>query len=85
MVDKDWLAEGLGDTRKPEDAENAADVPNAENAGNAEDPEGQYRKLPEPVRVEDMIATKDTRPVPDPKMGRDTETDFMLRNAGGFG
>jgi hypothetical protein len=29
-----------------------------------------------------MIAVQDTEPPPDPTMGRDTERDFMLRNAG---
>lgn len=102
MVDKDWLAEGLGGMGKA-GAENAANVGdaenavnlgdtesagnsgNAENGGNAEETGNRYRKLPERIRVEDMVATKETRPVPDPKMGRDTETDFLLRNAGGFG
>jgi len=42
----------------------------------------RFRKLPERIRVEDMIATQDTDPPPDPTMGRDTERDFMLRNAG---
>ncbi|GAB3262115.1 hypothetical protein [Arthrobacter pigmenti] len=94
MVDKDWLAGGLGDMAKADDAENAANVGdtesagtygNAENGGNAEETDNRYRKLPERIRVEDMVAAKETRPVPDPKMGRDTETDFLLRHAGGFG
>jgi len=42
----------------------------------------RFRKLPERIRVEDMIATQETEPPPDPTMGRDTERDFMLRNAG---
>jgi hypothetical protein len=48
------------------------------------DPKGPaaYRHLPEPVRLEDTVATTDTRPVPDPHAGRDTETAFMLRYAG---
>ena len=44
----------------------------------------RFRKLPERIRPEDMIATQETEPPPDPTMGRDTERDFMLRNAGGF-
>ena len=43
----------------------------------------RYRKLPERLRPEDMIATQETEPPPDPTMGRDSERDFMLRNAGG--
>lgn len=42
----------------------------------------RFGKLPERIRPEDMIATQDTEPPPDPTMGRDTERDFMLRNAG---
>jgi len=43
---------------------------------------GRFRKLPERIRPEDMIATQETEPPPDPTMGRDSERDFMLRNAG---
>ena len=42
----------------------------------------RYRKLPERIRPEDMIATQETEPPSDPTMGRDPERDFMLRNAG---
>ena len=42
----------------------------------------RYRRLPERIRPEDMIATQETEPPPDPTMGRDAERDFMLRNAG---
>jgi hypothetical protein len=42
----------------------------------------RFRKLPERIRPEDMTATQETEPPPDPTMGRDCERDFMLRNAG---
>ena len=42
----------------------------------------RFRKLPERIRPEDMVATQETEPPPDPTMGRDSELDFMLRNAG---
>ena len=42
----------------------------------------RFKKLPERIRIEDMIATQETEPPPDPTMGRDCERDFMLRNAG---
>jgi len=42
----------------------------------------RFRKLPERIRPEDMIATQEAEPPPDPTMGRDSERDFMLRNAG---
>lgn len=42
----------------------------------------RFRKLPARIRPEDMIATQETEPPPDPTMGRDSERDFMLRNAG---
>ena len=41
----------------------------------------RFRRLPERIRPEDMIATQETEPPPDPMMGRDPERDFMLRNA----
>lgn len=41
-----------------------------------------HRKLPDPVRWEDMTATQPVRPAADPTMGRDTDTEFMLKNAG---
>ena len=34
------------------------------------------------VRPEDMVTTQDAAPPPDPQGGRDTDTEFMLRNAG---
>lgn len=34
------------------------------------------------VRPEDMVTTQDVEPPTDPRGGRDTETEFMLRNAG---
>ena len=43
----------------------------------------RFRRLPERIRLEDMIAAQETEPPPDPTMGRDSERDFMLRNAGG--
>ena len=46
-------------------------------------PSSRYRKLPERIQPEDMIAAQETEPPPDPTMGRDPERDFMLRNAGG--
>jgi hypothetical protein len=41
-----------------------------------------YRRLPARVRPEDMVATVETEPPPDPTMGRDPERDFMLRSTG---
>jgi len=41
----------------------------------------RFRKLPERIKPEDMIASQETEPPPDPTMGRDPERDFMLRNA----
>ncbi len=46
------------------------------------DSSARFRKLPERIRPEDMIAVQETEPPPDPTMGRDSERDFMLRNAG---
>ncbi len=43
----------------------------------------QFRHLPDRIRLEDTIATEDREPPPDPTFGRNTEQDFVLRNAGG--
>jgi hypothetical protein len=50
--------------------------------GMSEPTEGRWATLPEPIRLEDTITTQETIPARDPEMGRDTETEFMLRNAG---
>ena len=42
-----------------------------------------YSVLPEPVALADTITTQETRDAPDPTMGRDTEVEFLLRNADG--
>lgn len=42
-----------------------------------------YRRLPEPVRIEETITSEEASDVPDPTMGRDAETDWLLRNAAG--
>ena len=34
------------------------------------------------VRPEDMVTTQEVDPPQDPRGGRDTDTEFMLRNAG---
>ncbi|WP_392542574.1 hypothetical protein [Oryzobacter telluris] len=34
------------------------------------------------VRPEDMVTTQPVTPAQDPRGGRDTETEFLLRNAG---
>ena len=41
-----------------------------------------FSELPERVRPEDMVTTQEVEPAPDPQGGRDTETEFVLRNAG---
>jgi hypothetical protein len=50
-----------------------------------DEPQGsdRFRQLPERVRPEDMVETQQAGDAPDPTMGRDSERDFMLRNAGG--
>jgi hypothetical protein len=41
-----------------------------------------FTRLPERVAPEDMMTTQVVEPPEDPQGGRDTETEFMLRNAG---
>ena len=42
-----------------------------------------YSELPARIPLEDVITTQATREAPDPTMGRDTESEFLLRNAAG--
>ncbi len=44
----------------------------------------KYAKLPEQIRPEDMITTKEARPQPSEKGEHDRETEFMLRTTGMF-
>lgn len=41
-----------------------------------------FTRLPERIPPEDMVTTQAVEPPEDPQGGRDTETEFMLRNAG---
>jgi len=41
-----------------------------------------YTRFPERIAPEDMVTTQVVEPPEDPQGGRDTETEFMLRNAG---
>jgi hypothetical protein len=43
-----------------------------------------FSELPPRVTPDDMVTTQDVDPAPDPRGGRDTDTEFMLRNAGVF-
>ena len=45
-------------------------------------PSARFKTLPERIRPEDMTSAQETEPPPDPTMGRDTEHDFLMRNAG---
>jgi hypothetical protein len=38
-----------------------------------------YSRLPDPIRLEDTVEETDTRPVPDPEAGRNTDRDFLIR------
>ncbi len=47
---------------------------------NPRDPADRFRRLPEPLRLEDTVPTKATESVHEP--GTDPERDFMLRYSG---
>lgn len=40
-----------------------------------------YRELPPPIALEDTVETHASAEPPDPTMGRDTESEFLLRHA----
>lgn len=42
-----------------------------------------HRQLPEPIRLEDTITSQDVVDAPDPTMGRDTETEWLLKYGAG--
>ena len=39
----------------------------------------RFSRLPDLIRLEDMVEETDTRPVPDPEAGRNTDQDFLIR------
>ena len=39
----------------------------------------RFSRLPDPIRLEDTVEAVDTREIPDPEGGRDTDRDFMIR------
>jgi hypothetical protein len=39
----------------------------------------RFKRLPEHVRIEDTVESKDTNVARDPEGGRDTDRDFMIR------
>jgi hypothetical protein len=47
----------------------------------AADPQ-RFKRLPERVKIEDTVETKDTNTARDPEGGRDTDRDFMIRYSG---
>lgn len=53
--------------------------------GESESGSERFKHLPEPIRLEDTIANKDTRIARDPNGGRDTERDFEYRYYWGMG
>ena len=38
-----------------------------------------FSRLPDPIRLEDTVEAVDTREIPDPEGGRDTDRDFTIR------
>jgi len=43
------------------------------------EPESRFRHLPEPVKLEDTVASQEVEPAQDPEGGRDTDVEFLLR------
>jgi hypothetical protein len=42
-------------------------------------PESRFRRLPEPIKLEDTVTSQEAEPAPDPEGGRDTDVEFLLR------
>ena len=43
------------------------------------DPESPFRRLPEPIKLEDTVASQEIDAAQDPEGGRDTDVEFLLR------
>jgi hypothetical protein len=43
------------------------------------EPEGRYRRLPEPISLEETVASQEVEPAQDPEGGRNTDVDFLIR------
>jgi hypothetical protein len=71
-MNQDWRAYLVAHTSRMSEDERE-DQPNAE----------RFKHLPEPIRLEDTVESKDTRTARDPEDGRDTDRDFMIRYSGG--
>lgn len=58
--------------------------PEEQDATAERTPDSQrFKRLPERVRLEDTVESKDTNVARDPEGGRDTDRDFMIRYSGG--
>ncbi len=57
----------------------------SEHEGDRETDTGadRFKRLPEPVRLEDTVESHATETARDPEGGRDTDRDFMIRYSGG--
>ena len=42
-------------------------------------PEDRFHRLPEPVKLEETVASHEVDPPQDPEGGRDTDVEFLLR------
>jgi len=43
------------------------------------EPDSRFRRLPEPIKLEDTVATQEIDAALDPEGGRDTDVEFLLR------
>lgn len=69
------MEEGVGAAHTPGMGEDEERDTSAEQAP---DPQ-RFKRLPERVKPEDTVESKDTNVARDPEGGRDTDRDFMIR------
>lgn len=43
------------------------------------EPDSRFRRLPEPIELEDTVASQEVDPEQDPEGGRNTDVDFLIR------
>lgn len=53
-----------------------------EASSHGHDDSVDFTTLPGPVRLEDTVTSQETREAPSPTMGRDADTEWLLRNSG---
>jgi hypothetical protein len=69
--------------RRSRPARRAGDSPALRASGHEQPTAGRFTRLPERVDPKDVVESQPVEPPRDPRGGRDTERDFLLRYGAG--